>query len=93
MSPVDTRALDSRCEYCGAPPGQFCRRHSRSTGEVTGRASYLHGARTQPLYDAWREGFTEGHADALYWVEHVAERRGRTAELAEVIEQLGRWLP
>lgn len=53
-------ALTLRCDYCDASPGVWCVRRSRATGEATGRASWLHGARTWRFEDAYHAGVCEG---------------------------------
>ena len=47
------------CPHCGAGVGQPCRTRTGS------RASYPHGARTRPMYEAWLDGFEEGQRDIL----------------------------
>lgn len=59
------------CTYCGAEPGHACLRRQRAARgmsrraaleqPVTGRATYLHKARTAPL-------------TAAYWAGHEAAR-------------------
>lgn len=62
MYPLDEPALEVPCGYCGQPAGAWCVRRSPLTGEVTGRASYLHTARKAPIWDAWRIGWRDAVA-------------------------------
>ena len=50
-----TAALTIPCAYCGAAVGHRC---VTASGRI---ADYPHGARTQPLTEAFGAGFTEGN--------------------------------
>jgi hypothetical protein len=58
-------ALTISCDYCGSEAGVWCMRRSRSTGEVTGRAAWLHAARSWRFEDAVHAGVTQGHVWGL----------------------------
>lgn len=88
-SQLDDVARGYPCTYCRAPAGAWCVRRSRSTGEVTGRASWLHNDRTAPLREAWRIGWTEGVREALADLERRLERGPvwQVQQLGEVHER------
>lgn len=73
MYPLDEPALEVPCGYCGQPAGAWCVRRSRTTGEVTGRASYLHEARKGPIRAGWREGWRDGVAQVTASLRHWAQ--------------------
>lgn len=71
------------CPYCGARRYERCRTASGL------RASRMHEARTRELYEAWREGFHEGLAEALYGVK---DRLSRAHLLTpQVLTELVKW--
>lgn len=73
MYDLDEPALEVPCGYCGQPAGAWCVRRSRSTGEVTGRASWLHEDRKRPMREAWRIGWRDGVAQVTHDLDRWAE--------------------
>ena len=67
---MDDYALQVSCGYCGQPAGEWCRTASGA------RASWLHGARTTPFYDAWRNGYRDGQKDGIDYATRQAEQLG-----------------
>lgn len=74
--PLDVVALEFECNYCLAQPGRWCRRRSRTTGDYTGRASWLHVERTRPVREAWRIGWAEGVAQVVDDLDRWADAVG-----------------
>lgn len=46
------------CPRCESGPGVNC-------VTVSGGSPRLHSSRVNPLYEAWRNGYTDGRADGL----------------------------
>lgn len=70
LSPVNALALTTCCDYCGAEVDQWCQRRSRSTKEVTGRAAWLHAARTWRFHAAYQAGVRVGERWALEGIDY-----------------------
>lgn len=77
-------ALDIVCTFCGQQPGSWC----RTMAGRDQRSSYLHGARTGPMYEAYWVGAAEHRDDLLRisitdperFAEYRALMRQRLAE-------------
>lgn len=80
---LDDLALALPCPYCHVAADVWCVRRSWSTGEVTGRASWLHEDRKRPLREAWRYGWRDGVDQALHDLDRWAGE-ARAAELRGV---------
>lgn len=61
---LDELAIEYHCSYCGARPGAWCRTKSNRV------ATWLHGNRTYPVYQAYGQGHIEGDDD---WRARLAE--------------------
>lgn len=60
------------CRKCGAAPTFSCITDGSRGGRR--RSTTPHAVRERPIYDAWRDGFGEGMAEAIVG---VANRNGR----------------
>jgi hypothetical protein len=51
----------STCPRCGSMPGEWCRTKSGS------RATWTHAPRSNPMREAWSEGYQEGEYYRAKW--------------------------
>lgn len=89
MYVVDELALElERCAFCKARPGVWCRRHAHDDPEhrrpPTGRASYLHDARTRRLYEFSRQQYAEGERGGIYSLAWSLERALKSVNPAQL---------
>lgn len=69
------------CPRCEAGPRAHC-------VTVTGlRARYPHSSRTEPLYEAWRDGYGEGLTAQANYAVSLAERHPNS--VLRIVELLG----
>jgi len=69
------------CPKCVAPAGYRC---VTRTGN---RATYPHSARTEPLYEAWRDGYSEALDGQVNYVRRLVERGKSAAEVLALLER------
>jgi hypothetical protein len=76
MQPLTVLVLEVKCPYCGAAPGAWC--WSPKSGL---KARYLHAARGEQVYAAWRIGMYTGKQDALEFAGRTLGFEGRHYDL------------
>lgn len=72
------------CSRCNAQPGHRCTTRSGR------RATYSHAARTEALYEAWRDGYGEGLSHAASYARSLVERGKTAAEVLTLLERSAR---
>lgn len=79
-SDTDKLALEFECEYCHERPGKWCRavringtdlEYPQGEGPL---ASWLHAARTGPIFDAYHLGADARAEHVVYVVTHRIDR-------------------
>lgn len=65
QSYYDELALHFACPACAAPPEAWCRTFRPTRRPAGQRATWLHGARTNPIYLAYGAGYEEGERDGM----------------------------
>lgn len=80
MNEMSELALSYACPSCAAAPGEWCRTFRPTRRPPGDRATWLHSARTSPIYQAYSLGSNEGWQHGVYQALNDPERaRARLA--------------